>query len=263
MAEENAKFEWNAKQYSKFVKDRTLPSIDLAKAIDLPGAKAALDIGCGIGNSTAVLAKAFPGARVIGADNSADMLDSAKKNHPDLEFIKLDAQNEIENIDKRFDIVFSNACIQWIPNHHKLLKDMFSLLNPGGVLAVQIPQQRKHPVHTIMRSLAETEKWREKIKTKRIFYILSEEEYFDELARLTDDFRMWEVIYFHAMPSHESIVEWYKGTGLRPYLSQLNKADQAEFLKDFSVLVKEEYPVRENGKIIFRFPRLFFTAKKK
>lgn len=67
MAEENAKFEWNAKQYSKFVKDRTLPSIDLAKAIDLPGAKAALDIGCGIGNSTAVLAKVFPGARVIGA----------------------------------------------------------------------------------------------------------------------------------------------------------------------------------------------------
>ena len=114
-----------------------------------------------------------------------------------------------------------------------------------------------------MRSLAETEKWREKIKTKRIFYILSEEEYFDELARLTDDFRMWEVVYFHAMPSHESIVEWYKGTGLRPYLRQLNKADQAEFLKDFSVLVKEEYPVRENGEIIFRFPRLFFTAKKK
>lgn len=263
MAKENAKFEWNANQYSRFEKDRTLPSIDLARAIDLPGAKTALDIGCGIGNSTAVLAKEFPGAKIIGADNSANMLESAKKNHPDLEFIKLDAQGEIENIDMRFDIVFSNACIQWIPNHHTLLKNMFSLLNPGGVLAVQIPQQGKHPAHTIMRSLAETEKWRDKIKSKRIFYILSEDEYFDGLSRLTDDFRMWEVVYFHKMPSHESIVEWYKGTGLRPYLSQLNEAEQAEFLKDFTALLKEKYPVRENGEIIFRFPRLFFTAKKK
>lgn len=113
--------------------------MDLSNAINAEDVKSVLDIGCGIGNSTAVLAEKFPHAEVTGVDNSDDMLATAKKENLGIAFIKLDAEKELDRIKNRYDVVFSNACIQWIPNHHKLLRELFSLLNVGGILAVQIP----------------------------------------------------------------------------------------------------------------------------
>lgn len=253
--------DWSAVQYSKFKQERTIPAIDLANSLKCENVNSVLDIGCGIGNSTAVLAKKFPCAKITGADNSDDMLTAAKKDNPGIEFIKLDAGKDIDSIKNRYDVVFSNACIQWISNHHKLLKDMFSLLNVGGILAVQIPQQSKHPVHSIMKSLSNSEKWKNKLRVKGIYNNLSENEYYDVLSELTDNFRIWETTYFHSMPSYESIVEWYKGTGLRPYLEQLSVSDQKAYLCDFMQCLKNIYPVQKNGEIIFRFPRLFFVAQ--
>lgn len=253
--------DWSAVQYSKFKYERTVPAIDLVNSIECRNVKSVLDVGCGIGNSTSVLAKKFPEAKIIGIDNSDDMIASARKENPNIEFRKLDAEKEIAEIKERYDIVFSNACIQWIPNHRKLLKDMFSLLNASGVLAVQIPLRSKHPVHGIMKSLARSEKWRDKIHTERVYNNLSEEEYYDVLAELTKNFRIWETVYFHSMPSYESIAEWYKGTGLKPYLEQLTEKDKEDFLNDFLQGVKKTYPVQKNGGIIFRFPRLFFIAR--
>ena len=253
--------DWSASQYSKFKQERTLPAIDLANSIKCGNANTVLDIGCGIGNSTAVLAAKFPSAKVTGADNSDDMLLTAKKENPGIEFIKFDAEKEIDSLKNRYDIVFSNACIQWIPNHRKLIKDMFSLLNDGGTLAVQIPQQSKHPVHNIMKSLSKSEKWDKKLGAKRKYNNLSESEYYDVLSELTDNFRIWETTYFYSMPSYESIIEWYKGTGLRPYLEQLSADDCEAYLKDFLQCLKDTYPVQKNGEIILRYPRLFFIAQ--
>ena len=254
--------DWNAAQYSKFKTERTLPAIDLANAIDCKNVHKILDIGCGTGNSTAVLINKFPEAKVVGADNSDDMLSAAKNACPSADFIKLDAENDIDKITEKYDIVFSNACIQWIPNHRKLINDMFSLLRSGGVLAVQIPQQYKHPVHKILNSLADSDKWNKKIKEKRTYNNLSESEYFDILSELSENFRIWEITYFFSMPSHQSIAEWYKGTGLRPYLAQLTDSDQKEYTEDFLERIRATYPVRKNGNIIFEFPRLFFTVTK-
>ena len=136
--------EWSAKQYSKFEKERTLPAIDLANSINSENVRTVLDVGCGIGNSTAVLKRKFPNAKVIGADNSDDMLNAARKNNPELEFIKLDAEKDIVNISDRYDVVFSNACIQWISDHRLLIKRLMGLLEENGTLAIQIPQQAKH-----------------------------------------------------------------------------------------------------------------------
>lgn len=255
-------FEWNAEQYSKFKKERTLPAIDLANSINSENVRTVLDVGCGIGNSTAVLKRRFPNARIIGADNSDDMLAAARKNNPDLEFMKLDASTDIVNISDRFDVVFSNACIQWIPNHRLLIKRLMELLKEDGTLAIQIPQQAKHPMHRIVKSVAQSEKWKQKIPASRVFHILTEEEYFDILSELSDNFRMWETTYFHAMPSHQSIVEWYKGTGLRPFLEQLSDSDKGEFENDVLMEIQGYYPTQKNGEIIFRFPRLFMTAEK-
>ena len=252
--------DWNAELYRRFEKSRTLPAEDLAKSIEINPQKI-IDIGCGIGNSTAVLAERFPDAEIIGADISDSMLEYARNAHPSIKFIKLDAEHDLGKMNDRYDIVFSNACIQWIPNHRKLLNEMMGLLNGGGVLAVQIPEQAKHPMHAIMKNTALSPKWSGKITSLRQYNELSDEEYFDVLSELADSFRMWETTYFHEMQSHRSILEWYKSTGLRPYLEQLSDEDKGLFAEDVLSNIIKIYPVQKNGNI-FRFPRLFFTAYK-
>ena len=150
--------DWNPEQYEKFIKDRTQPAIDLANRLEVWEAKRILDLGCGTGNSTKILKDKFPDAMVIGADNSDEMLAKAKKTHPDIEFIHLDVGGDLGEVKGKFDIVFSNACLQWIPNHEILLPKLMSLLRQGGVLAVQIPIQSEHPVHIIMNELVTTGK---------------------------------------------------------------------------------------------------------
>ena len=209
--------DWNPEQYEKFIKDRTQPAIDLANKLEVKEAKRILDLGCGTGNSTKILKDRFPNARVIGADNSDEMLAKAKKTHPDIEFVSLDAGGDLSEVKGKFDIVFSNACIQWIPNHEILLPKLMSLLRQGGVLAVQIPIQSEHPVHIIMNELVTAAKWKDKL-SQRNYNNLSTSEYYDVLSGISDDFEMWETIYCHRMLNYESIIEWYKGTGLRPYI---------------------------------------------
>lgn len=248
-------FGWNADQYQKFETQRTLPAMDLARAIPFSSASSCLDVGCGIGNSTAVLQERFPGAAILGVDSSENMLQTAREQHPQAEYRRLDAGTELSSLNRTFDVVFSNACIQWIPQQNRILQDMMGLLNPGGVLAVQIPQQAKHPVQQLLQQMAKSEPWREKLQA-RTFYTLSESDYYDQLSEL------WETVYFHEMPSHESILEWYRGTGLRPYLEQLQESDRPIFEQELLEHIKQIYPVQKNGTILFRFPRLFWIAVK-
>lgn len=109
--------------------------------------------------------------------------------------------------------------------------------------------------------MAKSEPWQEKLQAKT-FYTLSESEYYDQLSERSTDFRMWETVYFHEMPSHESILEWYRGTGLRPYLAQLQESDRPIFEQELLERIKQTYPVQKNGTILFRFPRLFWIARK-
>ena len=253
--------QWNPEQYEKFIKNRTQPAIDLVNRLDFIEPESIIDIGCGPGNSTRVLKDKFPNAKVTGVDNSLEMLEKARGLHPDLEFIQLDATGDLSEISEKFDIVFSNACIQWLPNHGDLLSKLMSLLKPNGVLALQTPMQEEHPVHIIINGLLSTEKWSEKL-TPRQYYNLSTEKYFDVLSGISSDFAIWETTYCHRMPSYESIIEWYKGTGLRPFLEQLTESDANGFINDVYNELKCKYKVRKNGEILFRFPRLFFIARK-
>lgn len=124
--------DWNLTQYLKFKAERTQPSIDLVKSISVTEPQNIIDIGCGPGNSTRVLKDRFSNARVIGADFSPNMIEKAKKENPDLEFMAFDASRDFGELDIKFDVVFSNACIQWVPSHKKLLADIMSVLNDGG-----------------------------------------------------------------------------------------------------------------------------------
>lgn len=254
--------EWNAKQYTKFIKERTQPAIDLANRIKLPEPNEIIDIGCGPGNSTRVLYEKFPFAHIIGADNSENMLELAKANNPELDFKLFDANADFDSLEQKFDIVFSNACIQWVPDHKKLIPKMMSILKDGGILAVQIPMNYKEPIHMIISEVVSSAKWKDKFSQPRIFYNLTQSDYFDLLSDISSDFSIWETSYCHIMPSHDSIMEWYKGTGLRPYLSALNETDAKNFESEIYSKVVKAYPAQSNGEIIFRFPRFFFTAAK-
>lgn len=258
--------DWNSEQYLKFKAQRTQPAIDLASKIivEKPTEEPfeIIDIGCGPGNSTRVLKDRFPSAHIIGSDYSDNMLKAAMENVPECEFIKLDAGGDLSEFKGKFDVVFSNACIQWIPEHKRLIPSLFSMLKKGGALAVQIPVQFEEAIHKIIESTVASEKWRGKITDPRIFHTLSDGEYFDILSELTSDFEMWRTVYFHRMPSVESIIEWYRSTGLKPYLESLSGDDAEEFIGEIGAALEKEYQKQKNGEIIFRFPRLFFTAKK-
>ncbi len=254
--------DWSANQYTKFIKERTQPAIDLANKITLSNPRKIIDIGCGPGNSTRVLADKFNDAYIVGADNSQNMLDKAKSLNPDLNFMLFDASRDFTDIKERFDVVFSNACIQWIPTHRELIKNMMGILNDGGMLAVQTPMNYQEPIHLIIGELIKSRKWKNKFANPRLFHNLTQGEYFDLLSEVTDDFSIWETVYCHRMPSHESIIEWYKGTGLRPYLNELSEHEAEEFEREVYNEVVKAYPIQSNGEIIFRFPRFFFTATK-
>lgn len=253
---------WNSEQYLKFKAERTQPAIDLANRITIQSPTDIIDIGCGPGNSTEILKKRYPNAAVTGADNSENMLETAKEKYPDIEFILCDASRDLGRLCGKFDIVFSNACIQWVPDHPKLLREMMSLLKEGGELAVQVPMNFDEPIHKIIGETVSSEKWRDKFNEPRHFYTLTPEKYYNILAEISSDFSMWQTTYFHRMKSHSDIMEWYKSTGLRPYLEALSPADKEKFEKDIFTEVEKAYPKQANGEIIFRFPRLFFKAVK-
>lgn len=254
--------DWNSEQYLKFKAQRTQPAIDLAARLD-GSPRRIIDLGCGPGNSTRVLKKRFPEARIIGADNSENMLEKARAENPDLEFIRLDLNEDMSEYYGKFDVVFSNACFQWLPNHRELLPRVFKLLKEDGTLAAQIPMNYDEPIHKIIGRISESEKWNDKFPEKRIFGTLTIPEYHNILSGLTDDFELWQTTYCHRMPSVESIIEWYRSTGLRTYLAALSEREGEEFIADIMKELKKEYPVRANGEVIFNFPRFFFKATRR
>ena len=254
--------DWNAKQYLRFSKERTLPATDLVHRIELTKPKHILDIGCGPGNSTSELKKRWPKAQVIGIDSSLDMITTASASYPDMEFKLVDAAKDLSTITDRYDIVFSNACLQWIPDHPRIFSEMMDLLNDGGVLAIQIPVNFSEPIHKVIQQVVHKDKWAELLQYNRELDFLSEEEYHDLLAQVTSDFSMWKTIYMHRMPSYDAIMDWYRQTGLRPYLQRLSEENQAKLEAEVLAGIKDEYPLQKNGEIIFRFPRLFMLGCK-
>ena len=252
--------DWNSTQYLKFKNERTQPAIDLANRVEVENPQKIADLGCGPGNSTQVLAKKFPNACILGVDNSENMIAAARENCPGLDFCICDIGSGLSQLDHDFDVVFSNACIQWVPDHHKLIPGMLGLLKKGGLLAVQIPMNFQEPIHRIISEVSSSEKWNAYFPMKRIFYTLSPEEYFDILSGCSQDFSIWQATYYHVMKSWRDILEWYRGTGLRPYLSVLAEDRRGEFEEDILQRLVKAYPPQKKGDILFRFPRFFFTA---
>jgi trans-aconitate methyltransferase len=253
--------EWNSEQYLRFKEQRTQPAIDLVKRISFENPKKILDIGCGPGNSTSVLKKAFPQANILGVDNSDNMVKKAKELYPDINFELCDVTTELDRLDK-YDIIFSNACLQWIPNHREFIPMLFSRLNVNGILAVQIPMNSQETLFKIMNDVISEPHWGFSSMNIETNETLRPEDYFDILSSCTSNFDIWETVYYHNMPSVEAMVEWVKGTRLRPYLNALDNSEAESLEKEITRRAADAYSTQANGEIIFKFRRFFFVASK-
>jgi trans-aconitate 2-methyltransferase len=248
---------WNADQYLKFEEERTQPCRDLAARLPSHGVRSVVDLGSGPGNSTRILAERWPNARITGVDNSASMIDVARWEQPQHRWVVSDITRWSSEEHEQFDIVFSNAALQWVPDHAEVYPSLFARVAPGGAFAVQIPSDVHSLPHRMMREIAPPDlKVREWHAHPAGFY-------YDLLAPLSARVDMWETEYYHVMPNAEAIVEWYKGTGLRPFLESLTTdSDRAQFLAEYLKRIRTAYPPHVDGKVLFPFRRLLVIAYK-
>lgn len=249
---------WDSKLYLKFANERKQPCIDLLSRLDGEFNRI-LDLGCGPGNSTENLFAKYNKATIIGFDSDDNMLEKAKKDHPNFNFVKGHAPDDFNKLDGKFDLVFSNACIHWINAQEKLIDDVYEILNDKGVFAVQIPITDESQFYKILYKLI-GEKWT-KIKTVNNFHNLNQEGYYNALAKHFKNITMWQSNYYHVMDK-QMVLEWYKGSGLRPYLALLDEHEQKEFLSDLQKVINTEYSALCDGNIFLIMPRLFFIARK-
>ena len=252
--------DWSAAQYTRFEDERTRPARDLVGRIPIERATRTVDLGCGPGNSTALLVERYPEAETVGIDSSPDMLAAARARLPSVRFEQADIAGWAER--GPFDVILANAALQWLPDHAALFPALMGKLAPGGSLAVQMPDNLDEPSHRLMREIADHPDWRGKLAGAAAARAARHDAdwYFRLLrphARIID---VWRTIYYHPLAGADAIVEWLRSTGLRPFLAPLDAYEAEGFLERYRAAVAEAYPAMSDGTVLLPFPRLFMIA---
>jgi trans-aconitate 2-methyltransferase len=253
--------DWLPNDYLRFADERTRPARDLVARIPLKAPELVYDLGCGPGNSTALLREAYPQAKLVGLDSSTTMLAKARIHVPQVQFIEGDIAAWPG--DPNADLLYGNASFQWVPDHVSVLLRLLKGLKTGGVLALQMPDNLDEPSHRLMRETAETGPWtsrlrnaagaREVIRAPKEYYILLKPH-----CRSLD---IWYTAYYHVLDGVQGIVDFISTTGLRPYLDPLDEAMRRQFVDAYRANLVKAYPEMLDGKVLMRFPRLFLVAQ--
>ncbi len=253
---------WDPQQYLKFKNERTQPSVDLVARVRIDHPNTIIDIGCGPGNSTQVLYQRWPNAEITGVDNSREMIEKARRDYPHQKWLLADA-SKLE-LDRTYDVVFSNAVLQWIPDHDLLIPRLFAIVNPKGSLAIQVPANNESPVHRALLTVSSRGKWSRFISgAERQLTYRTAEYYYNILSPLSSEFDLWEIVYHHVLASQAGMIEWYKGTGMRPFLERLpDDESRKEFEDEMLTEFKQFYPIQKDGKVLYPFKRIFFVVYK-
>lgn len=254
---------WNPELYLKYGQERTQPAIDLAARVDVDAPGRVIDLGCGPGNSTAVLRERWPKAHITGFDCSNEMIVAARKAYPEIDFVVGDISDW--SPDEGYDVIFLNAVLQWLPEHERLLNGFMAALNGGGALAIQVPHHYyRSPVHQAIQDISNDSRWSGRMERARnVFTHELPSAYYNILSRECPSVSMWQTDYYHVMDSVQAILEWVKGTALRPFLQSLTSDEEkVEFQSDLLDILEEAYPAAENGKVLYPFSRLFMVAYK-
>jgi trans-aconitate 2-methyltransferase len=252
---------WDPEQYLRFGDERSRPFFELTGRIAAEDPKTVADLGCGPGTLTATLARRWPGAQVRGIDSSAAMIEAARA-LPDAGGRLSFALGDLRDFapDGGVDVIVSNAVLQWVPDHLEVVSRWAGFLRPGGWLAFQVPANFDQPSHRAMRELAGTGRWRPLLAGVRLNRQSSDPaEYVDLLARAGLEVDAWETTYLHVLHGDDPIVEWYKGSGLRPVLAALPPERAEEFLAGYRARMAEAYPAAPYG-TVFPFRRVFVVA---
>lgn len=255
---------WDPAQYVRYGDERGRPFVELLARVDVArGADAgdpsyAVDLGCGPGPLTRLLADRWPSATVRGVDSSADMIATAQQHAIDgrLDFVVGDITSW--EPERPVDVLVANAALHWVPGHLDLIPRFVSALAPRGVLAFQVPDNFTFPSHTLLVDLRRSPRWRDKLaeNADRGAGVERPERYLDALVDAGLQADVWQTSYLHVLPGDDAVLEWVKGTALRPVLSRLEGAERDEFVSEYAALLREAYPKREFG-TVFPFRRTF------
>lgn len=251
--------DWSPGQYLKFEDERTRPAAELLARVPVTRPRRVLDVGCGPGNSTELLAARYPQAEIVGLDSSPEMIAAARKRLPSADFRVADIHGFTPALP--FDVIFGNAVFQWVPDHLAVLARLLATCPPGGAIAMQVPDNLNQPTHMLMAAVARGGPWREKFERPVARDpIPPPAAYYDRLKPLAASVDVWHTTYYHVLAGPEAIVEWVKGTGLRPWLDRLDESERAAYLAAYTERIAESYPPLVDGRVMLRFPRLFVVA---
>lgn len=256
---------WDPAQYSRFEAERDRAALDLL--LRLPGElepRRIVDLGCGTGQHAALLKRRYPQARVIGLDSSGAMLEQARALGADVDWVQADLSTWTP--EEPVDLIFANASLQWLPDHEGLLRRLTGLLAPGGVIAVQMPLARDTLHYRTMRAVMATGPWAERLSDRETLQaLLSPEACYGVLAEACEAVDVWSTSYLHALTGPDPVLEWMKGTALRPHLTAL-KDDlpmRDAWLSSLGDALSAAFPRRPDGVTLLPFPRLFLVARRR
>lgn len=247
---------WSPDQYLRFQEQRFAPFADLLPLVTVRPNLRVVDLGCGTGELTRQLADTLPNSDVLGLDSSAEMLARAQvQERPGLRF----AAGDLRELPHGWDLIFSHAVIQWVPDHDTLIPQLLSKLNAGGQLVVQMPSNHTHPTHTFMVATAQEEPFRSALNgwTRQV-PVLAVERYAELLfANGGRDLTVFEKVYPHVLPDADAMAEWTRGTALIPYLERLPEALHEPFLERYREQLRARYP---ETPVFYGFRRILFAA---
>lgn len=252
---------WDPEVYERYKAYRDRPALDLL--LRLPAGLAPReiwDLGCGTGEHAALLARRHPGARVHGLDSSSAMLDEARARDAAIDW----RLGDIAAFDLRpVDLIFTNAALQWLPDHAALFPRLAGLLAPAGVFACQIPIAYESRHHAVLREVAEAGPWAPLTREARVIQPTpSMADYHRWLSGPCDDIDIWSATYLHALTGPDPVIDWMGGTALRPYLDVLtDQALRQAFLDELKARMTAAFPPGPDGTTLFPFARLFMVAR--
>ena len=250
---------WDPVQYGRYADQRGRPFVELTTRIEADAPESVVDLGCGSGELTEMLAERWPEAFVRGIDSSPEMIEQAPQDGA----VQFSVGTAEEFSAAGVDVLVSNAALQWVPTHRELLVRWAEELGPGGWLAFQVPANFGAPSHVLMRELAESPRWRAQLHgvLRGTESTAPAIEYLELLSGCGMDVDAWQTEYVHVLDGADPVLEWLRGTGLRPVLETLSADDAVAFCDEYGALLREAYPRRPYG-TPFGFSRTFVVARR-
>ena len=252
---------WQPERYLIFGDQRTRPALDLLARVPIAKATRVADLGCGPGNSTALLAERWPEAEIIGVDSSPEMLAEARASGVRAKWVEGDISAWTP--DRPLDLVYSNAALHWLGDHAMLLPRLMDQLRANGVLAVQMPRNFEAPSHALLRETARNGPWADRLAGVLDRQpVAAPEWYYDLLGPLARALDIWQTEYLHVLDGHDPVLHWTRGTALRPIMQALDAEQFAAFEAAYAARLRQAYPRRVDGRTLFPFRRMFIVAQR-